>query len=111
MFCQKCGNENAENAVLCASCGAVFKQAGPQVPNHLVGAILVTLCCCQIFGIVAIVYASQVNSKLAAGDVEGARDSSRKAGAWMWWGFGLGLPVIIFSVLLNIIMTAARNAS
>src|SRR5438093_12052328 len=31
------------------------------VPNYLIQAILVTLCCCLPFGIPAIVYAAQVN--------------------------------------------------
>ncbi|MCW0393893.1 CD225/dispanin family protein [Xanthomonas sacchari] len=54
----------------------------PQVSNNLVWAILTTLFCCLPLGIVSIVYASQVNTKLAAGDVAGARDSSDKARKW-----------------------------
>ncbi len=53
-----------------------------RVPNYLVWAILVTLFCFLPTGIVAIVYASQVGSKLTAGDVPGAMDSSRKAKMW-----------------------------
>jgi hypothetical protein len=53
-----------------------------QVPNYLVWAILVTLLCFLPTGIVAIVYSSQVGSKLAAGDVAGAMDSSKKAKMW-----------------------------
>jgi hypothetical protein len=49
----------------------------PQIQNYLVTAILVTLCCCVQAGIVAIVYAAQVNSKLAAGDI--ARSTSISA--------------------------------
>jgi len=73
----------------------VLRQTAEKIPNHLVGAILVTLFCCQIFGIVSIVYAAQVNGKLAAGDVPGAVASSNKAKAWMWWGFCLGLAANI----------------
>ncbi len=51
----------------------------PQIPNHLVWAILATLFCCLPGGIVSIVYAAQVNGKIAAGDIAGARDSSDKA--------------------------------
>ncbi|HUP47556.1 MAG TPA: CD225/dispanin family protein [Thermoanaerobaculia bacterium] len=64
--------------------------APPAVPNYLVPAILVTLCCCVPFGIVAIVYAAQVNSKLAAGDLPGAVDASNKAKMWSWIAFGVG---------------------
>lgn len=38
--------------------------------NYLVESILVTIFCCQPFGIVGIVFASQVNSKHASGDYE-----------------------------------------
>ncbi|HYM62367.1 MAG TPA: CD225/dispanin family protein [Thermoanaerobaculia bacterium] len=61
------------------------------VPNYLVQSILVTLCCCLPFGVVAVVYAAQVNAKLQAGDLAGARDASDKAKMWSWIGFGLGL--------------------
>ncbi|MDL5367589.1 CD225/dispanin family protein [Xanthomonas sp. NCPPB 2654] len=54
----------------------------PQVSNNLVWAILSTLFCCLPLGIVSIVFASQVNTKLAAGDINGARDSSEKAKKW-----------------------------
>ena len=56
--------------------------SGARVPTHLVWAILVTLFCFLPTGIVAIVYASQVGSKLAIGDVAGARESSNKAKMW-----------------------------
>src|SRR6266508_2255291 len=44
----------------------------PDVPSYLVPSILSTVCCCPALGVVAIVFAAQVNSKLAAGDVQGA---------------------------------------
>jgi hypothetical protein len=63
----------------------------PTVPNYLWQSIVVTACCCLPFGIAAIVFAAQVNTKLAAGDVSGAMESSRKAKMWCWIAFGLGL--------------------
>jgi interferon-induced transmembrane protein len=72
------------------------------IPNHLTEAILVTICCCVPFGIVAIVYAAQVNGKLQAGDVAGAQDSADKAKMWCWIGFGLGLVVNIISVIVQV---------
>jgi hypothetical protein len=65
------------------------------VPNYLVQAILVTLFCCLPLGIVAIVYAAQVNGKLAVGDIYGATEVSNKAKMWCWWSFGLGLGFMI----------------
>ncbi len=52
------------------------------IPNYLTQAILVTLCCCIPFGIVAIIKASQVNSLIAQGDYEGARNASGQAKMW-----------------------------
>jgi hypothetical protein len=52
------------------------------VPNYLVWAILVMLFCFLPTGIAAIVNASQVSSKLAAGDVAGATEASNKATMW-----------------------------
>lgn len=64
----------------------------PDVPkSHMTAAILTTILCCTIPGVVAIVYASSVNSRLAAGDVEGARRASSKAEGWVIASFVLGL--------------------
>jgi hypothetical protein len=65
--------------------------AAGSVPNYLMQAILVTLCCCLPLGIPAIVFAAQVNGKLSAGDVAGAQELSRKAKMWCWIAFGLGV--------------------
>jgi hypothetical protein len=73
------------------------------IPNHLVEAILVTLCCCLPFGIPAIIYGAQVSGKVAAGDIPGALDSSRKAKMWSWIGFGLGLAwLLIYGLVMAI---------
>jgi hypothetical protein len=71
-----------------------------KIPNYLVQSILVTLCCCLPFGIAAIVFAAQVNSKIAAGDIAGAQESSRKAKMWCWISFGVGIVVniIVFAI-------------
>lgn len=68
---------------------------GPAIPNYLVQSILVTLCCCLPLGIVAIIFAAQVNQKLAAGDVAGARDASSKAKMFCWIAFGLGIAAML----------------
>lgn len=75
----------------------------PRVPSYLVPAILCTLFCCLPFGIVAIIYAAKVSSKVSAGDLAGAIDSSRKARRWCWVSFGLGLFGILFSLLVGLL--------
>ncbi|MDY0953799.1 CD225/dispanin family protein [Stenotrophomonas rhizophila] len=75
-----------------------------QIPNHLVWAILATLFCCLPGGIVSIVYAAQVNGKIAAGDLAGARDSSDKAKKWAMWSAIAGVIVAVLYVVLVMAM-------
>ena len=74
-----------------------------RVPNYLVQAILVTLFCCVPFGIVAIVYAAQVNGKVALGDMEGAWRTSRSARNWAWISFGVGLVITVGWVIFLVV--------
>ena len=109
MFCKNCGNQLVDAAVVCPQCGVpvVGKSVAPateQVPNHLVGAILTAIFCCQIGGIIAIVYAAQVNTKLARGDVEGARAASKTANTWI-------IVNIITGVLIGILYAIIGAAS
>jgi hypothetical protein len=69
------------------------------VPNHLVMAILSTLCCCLPTGIVAIVYAAQVNSKLAGGDHAGAVAASENAKKWSYITIGIGVVLTALYVV------------
>jgi hypothetical protein len=88
---------------------------GPReyVPNQLVWAILTTLFCCLPLGIVSIVYAAQVDGKLAAGDVAGAREASRKAGVWALWSAIIApLLVLVWFVLFGgVAMLAALGSA
>jgi len=70
------------------------------VPNYLVPAILVTILCCLPTGIAAIVYAAQVNGKLAGGDVAGATQSSKNAKMWCWISVAVGLCIGVFYALM-----------
>ena len=73
------------------------------VPNFLVPAII-SLFCCTPLGIVAVIFAAQVNGKVAAGDVAGAQDSAKKAKMFSYISIGLGLLGIICYVLYFVIM-------
>ena len=103
MFCRNCGNQLAESAVVCPKCGVPVPGksfANVKVPNHMVGAI-VTALFCLIPGVIAIVYASKVNSRLASGDVEGALAASNVANRWITVGAVLAVGIIILSVIGN----------
>ena len=81
--CPQCGFSNADNATFCTHCGrslqspaaapplqatgVVVPPIGTTIPNYLVFAILTTVLCCLPTGIPAIIYASQVNTKLQLG--------------------------------------------
>jgi len=110
MHCTKCGTSRPEGMSVCPNCGTVAQSFGetPKLQNYLVPSILVTLCCCLPAGIVGIVYAAQVNTKLAAGDVAGAQESARLARIWTWVGFGCGVVVAIFYGFLGS-LGALRN--
>ncbi len=100
MYCPTCGASNDDESGFCPSCGGSLTSAPvegvpPHVPNHLVWAILVTIFCCLPFGIVSIVYAAQVNGKLAVGDVDGARIASQNAKMWAWISFGVGIVIVL----------------
>jgi len=76
--------------------------------NYLAFAIITTILCCLPFGIVSIIFASQVNSKWAAGDFAGAQSSSRNAKTWAWVSFAIGILgfVIFLIATLALGMTA-----
>jgi len=68
------------------------------VPNYLVPAIISVFCCWPL-AIPAIIFAVQVNSKTAAGDIAGAQDASKKAKLFSFIAIGLGLVGVILYVI------------
>ncbi|MEP6513983.1 MAG: CD225/dispanin family protein, partial [Parafilimonas sp.] len=70
-----------------------------QPKNWLVESILVTIFCCLPFGIAGIVFATQVNSKWAAGDYNGAMQASKDADKWTKIGFFVGLAGIVLYLI------------
>lgn len=72
------------------------------VPNYLIPAII-SLFCCLPLGVVGVIFAAQVNGKVAAGDIPGAMDSSKKAKMFSYIAIGLGLAGIICYVLMLVV--------
>jgi hypothetical protein len=69
------------------------------VPNYLVPAII-SIFCCWPLAIPAIIFATQVNGKVAAGDIAGAQESSKKAKMFSFIAIGLGLLAGIIWLIL-----------
>ena len=72
------------------------------VPNYLVPAII-SIFCCWPLGIVAVIFAAQVNGKVAAGDIPGAEDASKKAKLFSYISIGIGLAVGVVYLLLTVL--------
>lgn len=66
-------------------------------------AIFSTVMCCLPTGVAGIVYAAQINSKLAMGDFLGAAESARLSKMWSWIGFGLVGAFFLFYLIVGAI--------
>ncbi len=114
MYCVRCGTQVADDATQCPTCGNALRPVRPptmpqpvspqeQIPTYLPHAIVATLLCCMPAGVVSIVYAAQVSSKQAAGDIAGARQASKNALMWGWISFAGGLAFIVLCVILGML--------
>ncbi len=74
----------------------------PCPPNYMVWSILVTLFCCLIGGVIAIIYSSGVNSAYAAGDLATAKSKSNSAKTWCIISASVGFVVSAIYVLIAI---------
>ena len=119
MHCSTCGARNEDDARFCVNCGQKLEEqeamygGGPayapygvpggypqHIPNYLIPSILVTIFCCLPLGIVAIIFAAQVNGKVAAGDITGAQSASRTARTLVI------VPVVVGAVVIGIALLA-----
>ncbi|MFI5792187.1 CD225/dispanin family protein [Streptomyces sp. NPDC051677] len=86
-------------------------QHSPQRPppnSYMTPAILVTLLCFLPTGIAAIVFASQVSAKSAAGDYPGAVEASRKARILILVSVGIG---VVFWLIVIIAASASDTSN
>ena len=104
LYCSHCGNQNDDNAFRCVSCGEMLQrvdgpdlafQGSAEAPTHLVWSILVTIFCCQLTGIPAIVFSAIAMNQNSSGDYAAARRSAKTAAIWCWVSFGLGMLFIL----------------
>jgi hypothetical protein len=68
----------------------------PMPPTYMVWAVLVTLCCCLLPGVVAIYFSAMVSSRFYARDYEGAKRASHNAEIWIIISIVLGVISAIF---------------
>ncbi|MGO8690719.1 MAG: CD225/dispanin family protein [Thermoguttaceae bacterium] len=114
MQCGKCGAENDDRAYLCAQCGAALEEVRRSelpafqgsIPTYLVQAILVTIFCCQPFGIVSIVFAAIATSHLSSGNRAAAIAASNNAKTWCWVAFWCGLAWVLFVFFFMVLAPA-----
>lgn len=71
-------------------------------PTFLIFSIIMLLCCCQVFGIVAVVYSSQVRSLYLSRQYEKAERYSRNALIWCVISLFAGLLSVPLSILWGI---------
>jgi hypothetical protein len=80
---------------------------GPGVHSHLWFAIFCLLWFFR-FGIIAIIHASRVNSRLQTGDHEGASASSKAARKWCWISVA-SPPILLVVTVLSLVIIASFN--
>jgi hypothetical protein len=84
----------------------------PKRPNnYLILAIVTTFLCCNITGVVSIVYAAQVNAKWEGGNYEGAISDSKNAKLWGLIGLIGGFILIGITMLIYGAAVAAAISS
>jgi len=84
------------------------RQTPPPMPTTwLVWSLLTTVLCCNILGIVGIIYAAQVESAYRQGNYELAKEYSEKAGMWTLIAFVAGFLFLILYVVLIVFGSSA----
>ena len=68
----------------------------------LVESILVTIFCCQILGIISIIYSASIEAKFYRGDVVGAENASRTAKTLVLVSVAFGALAIVSVIILSV---------
>src|SRR5437016_5962524 len=81
------------------------------VKNYLIESILSLVFCGGLIAIPAIVYAAQVDGKLAQGDYYGALESSKNAKLWLTIAVSVGIVCGVLPALFYILILIVAVAS
>jgi len=72
----------------------------PPLPdNYLVWSLLVTIFCCNILGVISIIYGSKVATEYIKGNYEASMQASKQAKLWIIATAILGVVMIVFYTL------------
>lgn len=92
-------------------------QQMPTIPDYKVQSILLLVfsaVCCNcinlvslVFAIVALVTSGKIPQHIGAGNIDLAREASRKTKMWCWISFGVLIFSIIISVILYVVMLSS----
>lgn len=74
----------------------------PMPNTYLVWSVIITILCCLIPGIIAIIYSASVSSKYYRGDIEGAKRASRNAEIWCIVSIVAGIVWSTFYIPLSL---------
>src|SRR5260370_29134299 len=93
-------------------------QSLAQIPNYLTQSIIMTVAsvlCCSLFSlpfsIIALVYSTQVNGKIAANDIAGALSASKNAKLFCWIAFGIVMAGVLLSIVYIILIMVGAAAN
>lgn len=79
-----------------------FAPQNAEIKNYRMPAVIVTITCSLLFGIIALLYSDKVDKALKAGDVAVAQANSKKAKTWIIVAIAVGLPITILSILAQL---------
>ena len=113
MYCKSCGNQIADEAVVCPKCGiatTISKQDNPltrgrEFNSYLVFSIIVACCCCQPLGIVSIVFSVMANSH----HNDGKECEADKYAKYALWSAVAGVVLGILTYLIVALLSLAAE--
>lgn len=111
MRCPHCGAENQSSIMsFCEKCGGALEDNNSYEPvdfnSYLVPSILVLIFCCQIGGIVALVYSVMAQSSYDAGNYRDALTKADSAKGWCWASVVITIVLLILGALLGWLISA-----
>jgi hypothetical protein len=81
--------------------------ASAPIPNNMVMAIIATvislLFCCLPHGAVALIFATQVNKKAEAGDIQGAQNAAKQAKMWSWISIIVSVVWLVVAIVFGVL--------